>query len=116
MSHKTTVPSPADSQLSGAAFPRSLKRVSLQLATASVALLFGSTVFGAAAPAPLNTLHSTPEQRVGSPIGGLGTGFLELWPDGSFHDWSIFNRGMWAYQHDFFKVNPTDREVLADMD
>ncbi len=32
----------------------------------------------------------------GAPLGGIGTGFIELRPDGSFYKWLIFNVGQWA--------------------
>jgi uncharacterized protein (DUF608 family) len=32
----------------------------------------------------------------GAPLGGIGTGFLELRPDGGFYEWQIFNSGAWA--------------------
>jgi uncharacterized protein (DUF608 family) len=32
----------------------------------------------------------------GIPLGGLGTGSIEIRPDGYFHDWLIFNQGQWA--------------------
>ena len=32
----------------------------------------------------------------GAPLGGIGTGFIELRPDGSFYKWLIFNDGHWA--------------------
>ena len=32
----------------------------------------------------------------GAPLGGIGTGFIELRPDGSFYKWLIFNAGQWA--------------------
>jgi uncharacterized protein (DUF608 family) len=32
----------------------------------------------------------------GPPLGGIGTGFIELRPDGCFHEWQIFNSGPWA--------------------
>lgn len=34
----------------------------------------------------------------GIPLGGLGTGSVEIRPDGYFHDWLIFNQGRWAPQ------------------
>ncbi|HEY3268385.1 MAG TPA: GH116 family glycosyl hydrolase [Armatimonadota bacterium] len=34
----------------------------------------------------------------GIPLGGLGTGSVEIRPDGYFHDWLIFNQGQWAPQ------------------
>src|SRR5260221_9374833 len=32
----------------------------------------------------------------GAPLGGIGTGFVELRPDGCFHEWQILNSGPWA--------------------
>ncbi len=32
----------------------------------------------------------------GAPLGGIGTGFVEIRPDGCFHEWEIFNAGSWA--------------------
>ena len=32
----------------------------------------------------------------GAPLGGIGTGFVEIRPDGCFHEWQIFNSGPWA--------------------
>ena len=32
----------------------------------------------------------------GIPLGGIGTGTVEVRPDGYFHDWQIFNMGSWA--------------------
>jgi uncharacterized protein (DUF608 family) len=32
----------------------------------------------------------------GAPLGGIGTGFVELRPDGCFHEWQILNSGSWA--------------------
>src|ERR1017187_8545577 len=32
----------------------------------------------------------------GAPLGGIGTGFLEIRPDGCFYDWQILNSGSWA--------------------
>ncbi len=32
----------------------------------------------------------------GAPLGGIGTGFLELRPDGCFYEWQILNSGPWA--------------------
>jgi uncharacterized protein (DUF608 family) len=32
----------------------------------------------------------------GIPLGGLGTGSVELRPDGCFHDWEIFNNHQWS--------------------
>ena len=32
----------------------------------------------------------------GAPLGGIGTGFVEIRADGCFHEWQIFNSGQWA--------------------
>jgi len=32
----------------------------------------------------------------GAPLGGIGTGFIEIRADGCFHEWQIFNSGSWA--------------------
>lgn len=48
-------------------------------------------------------------------LGGIGSGFLELWPDGCIHDWSIFNRGHWGYRQDFWNVDREDRLPLGEM-
>lgn len=32
----------------------------------------------------------------GAPLGGIGTGFIEIRADGCFHEWQIFNSGPWA--------------------
>ncbi len=64
-----------------------------------------------------SVINSTVEQNCGSLMGGLGTGYIELRPDGCFHDWSIFNRGPWAYRGDFL-ADPKlrqDRNALGEM-
>jgi uncharacterized protein (DUF608 family) len=33
----------------------------------------------------------------GAPLGGVGTGFLELRPDGCFYEWQILNSGAWGH-------------------
>ena len=32
----------------------------------------------------------------GIPLGGIGTGSVEIRPDGLFHEWQIFNTGHWS--------------------
>lgn len=32
----------------------------------------------------------------GAPLGGIGTGFIEIRADGCFYEWQIFNSGPWA--------------------
>jgi uncharacterized protein (DUF608 family) len=36
------------------------------------------------------------EHNSGIPLGGIGTGTVEIRPDGYFHEWQIFNLGAWA--------------------
>lgn len=61
------------------------------------------------------TVTSTTQQECGVMLGGIGTGFLELWPDGGIHDWSIFNRGHWGYRQDFWPKNKADRLPVLEM-
>src|ERR1035437_2892209 len=50
-------------------------------------------------PTGVNTvIPSTMPMGSGAPLGGLGTGFIELRPDGCFHEWQIFHSRPWA-QH-----------------
>ena len=41
-------------------------------------------------------LHSTIQHTSGIPLGGIGTGSVEIRPDGLFHEWQIFNMGAWS--------------------
>ena len=41
-------------------------------------------------------IPSTMPMASGAPLGGIGTGFIELRPDGCFYKWLIFNAGQWA--------------------
>lgn len=41
-------------------------------------------------------LPSTIAMGSGAPLGGIGTGFLEVRPDGCFYEWQILNSGQWA--------------------
>lgn len=85
------------------------------LAVAIAALAAGA--FSADEDVARGSLYSTVEQNCGSMMGGIGTGYVELWPDGCFHSWSIFNRGPWAYRGDFL-TDPNfrqDRFVLGEM-
>ena len=57
------------------------------------------SVFGvpgaAGLAAPLRLPASMP-MGSGAPLGGIGTGFVEIRADGCFHEWQIFNSGPWA--------------------
>ncbi len=55
------------------------------------------------APAPARVAPLPPRDRVhrvaeasGIPLGGIGTGSVEIRSDGHFHEWMIFNLGPWA--------------------
>ena len=41
-------------------------------------------------------IPSTMPMGSGAPLGGIGTGFVEIRPDGCFYEWQIFNSGPWA--------------------
>lgn len=40
--------------------------------------------------------HESVPQRAGIPLGGIGTGSVELYPDGELHEWQIYNTPRWA--------------------
>ena len=42
------------------------------------------------------TFISTKQQESGIALGGIGTGSVELFPDGEFHQWQIANPPRWA--------------------
>ena len=42
------------------------------------------------------TFTSNLQHISGIPLGGLGTGSVEIRPDGHFHEWQLFNLGAWA--------------------
>jgi len=46
------------------------------------------------------TIPATVGMMSGAPLGGIGTGFIELRPDGGFYEWQIFNSGAWAGHRD----------------
>lgn len=45
--------------------------------------------------APLR-IPATMPMGSGAPLGGIGTGFVEIRADGCFYEWQIFNSGPWA--------------------
>ena len=51
---------------------------------------------GAAEGAAGVTIPSSLAMNSGAPLGGIGTGFIEIRPDGGFYEWQIFNSGAWA--------------------
>jgi uncharacterized protein (DUF608 family) len=42
------------------------------------------------------TVLSRVYHESGLPLGGIGTGSIEIQPDGCFHEWQIFNLGSWG--------------------
>ncbi len=86
----------------------------LWLATAVAAVV---TSGAKAAEGPVNeiVLNAPVPERSGALLGGVGAGFMELWPDGCFHDWAIFNRGTWAYRQDFWANDKQDRNPINEM-
>lgn len=56
----------------------------------------GAVASGSASEsAPLRLPASMP-MGSGAPLGGIGTGFVEIRADGCFYEWQIFNSGPWA--------------------
>lgn len=55
-----------------------------------------STGFGSATEAVPFRIPATMPMGSGAPLGGIGTGFIEIRADGCFHEWQIFNSGPWA--------------------
>lgn len=47
---------------------------------------------------------SSAKSSSGVVLGGLGTGSIELWPDGTFREWLIFNNKRWTMhgQNEFY--------------
>lgn len=41
-------------------------------------------------------IDATVQHTSGVPLGGIGTGSVEIRPDGLFHDWQVFNMGPWS--------------------
>jgi hypothetical protein len=41
-------------------------------------------------------IQETMAMGSGAPLGGIGTGFVEVRADGCFYEWQIFNSGLWA--------------------
>jgi uncharacterized protein (DUF608 family) len=52
-------------------------------------------------------IRETIKHNSGIPLGGVGTGSVEIRPDGLFHEWLIFNAGQWSPQ------SPCCREKLS---
>jgi hypothetical protein len=57
---------------------------------------FHTTASGPHTAAAPFAIPSTMPMGSGAPLGGIGTGFVEIRADGCFHEWQIFNSGPWA--------------------
>ena len=68
-------------------------QVSVQRGAAGTA---HSTASGAHTPGVPVTIPATMPMGSGAPLGGIGTGFVEIRADGCFYEWQIFNAGPWA--------------------
>ena len=55
-----------------------------------------SIATGPPMPGVCVTIPSTMPIGSGAPLGGIGTGFVEIRSDGCFYEWQIFNSGPWA--------------------
>jgi uncharacterized protein (DUF608 family) len=51
---------------------------------------------GMGVPGSPLVIPSTMPMGSGAPLGGIGTGFVEIRPDGCFYEWQIFNSGPWS--------------------
>jgi len=56
----------------------------------------GNTAGGPNTPRAPLAIPSTMPMGSGAPLGGIGTGFVEIRADGCFYEWQIFNAGPWA--------------------
>ena len=56
----------------------------------------GKRIAGAHGEGASLTLPSTMPMGSGAPLGGIGTGFVEVRADGCFYEWQIFNAGPWG--------------------
>ena len=65
---------------------------------ASVAFMSSPVAAADKAPgaSPLSVSSIVP-MNSGAPLGGIGTGFVEIRPDGAFHEWEILNEGKWSH-------------------
>ena len=55
-----------------------------------------NTASGPNTPGVPFSIPSTMPMGSGAPLGGIGTGFVEVRADGCFYEWQIFNSGPWA--------------------
>ena len=59
------------------------------------------------------TIPSSMPMGSGAPLGGIGTGFIEIRADGCFHEWQIFNAGPWGRNARSTTVAPGRGRSLA---
>lgn len=73
---------------------------SSQVSAAPYKMVLQGRAHGAApgvhTPAAPGIIPATMPMGSGAPLGGIGTGFVEIRADGCFYEWQIFNSGPWA--------------------
>jgi uncharacterized protein (DUF608 family) len=72
----------------------------------------GNTATGAHKAAVPMTIPSTMPMGSGAPLGGIGTGFVEIRADGCFYEWQIFNAGPWGQNARSTTTLPTEGPQL----
>jgi len=85
----STVAAAGGSAFAASRLPAAPYRVSMQGRSHGVAS-------GQHKPAMPVAIPATMPMGSGAPLGGIGTGFVEIRPDGCFYEWHIFNSGPWA--------------------
>ena len=83
----------SNAEASGLAAPY---QVSVQRSSGAAAAGHPATVSGPHTPGAPFAIPSTMPMGSGAPLGGIGTGFVEIRADGCFHEWQIFNSGPWS--------------------
>src|ERR1035437_604824 len=83
----------SNAEASGLAAPY---QVSVQRSSEAAAAGHPATVSSPHTPGAPFAIPSTMPMGSGAPLGGIGTGFVEIRADGCFHEWQIFNSGPWA--------------------
>lgn len=63
--------------------------------------------------ASLGTIREAGTSRSGINLGGIGTGGVEIWPDGRFHHWNIANNIPWTGFHGHDHAVPAVKEANA---
>lgn len=67
-----------------------------------------SAVVPVAGKASVSVLRQGPIHNSGIPLGGLGTGGVEIWPDGRLYQWMLPNGRPWSNNGHVMKAGPAD--------